>query len=166
MPMLFASVTYSLIHEIGFVEKLGALASRSPWNLSSYTIVMPLDIHTVHIVCRRLWHVISSLPTAVYIEYWHSLNRISLQLDHLQSLWQSYRYCDTNTCRPAKQSKRSFRRVTWGVFSYYYYSVSRPIISIAAVVLLYSCLCTVTVLYVSFRAIVKHFVPFCPALLH
>ena len=36
-----------------------------------------------------------------------------------------------------------------------YYSVSRPIISIAAVVLLHSCLCTVTVLYVSFRAIVR-----------
>ena len=36
-----------------------------------------------------------------------------------------------------------------------YYSVVSIIISIAAVVLLYSCLCAVTVLYVSFRAIVR-----------
>jgi len=48
--------------------------------------------------------------------------------------------------------------VTWGVFSYYFVSI-RPIISIAAVVLLYSCLWTVTAcivqVYVSFRAIVR-----------
>ena len=40
-------------------------------------------------------------------------------------------------------------------FSYNVLLCSRPIISIAAVVLLYSCLCTVTVLYVSVRAIVR-----------
>ena len=51
---------------------------------------------------------------------------------------------------------RTVKRVDLsGYLRFSYYSVTRPIISIAAVVLLYSCLYTVTVLYVSFRAIVR-----------